>query len=59
MKKQLLAITLTTLLGSLVLAGGNHFHPKKFAKCEDKSCTEAQIKEATSKAIPYLVEWKK
>lgn len=59
MKKLILTIALSTVLGSFASAGGKHFHPKQFAKCAAKACTEDQIKEATSKAIPYLAEWKK
>lgn len=59
MKKQILTLTLSMVLGDFATASGNHFHPKQFAKCAAKSCTEEQIKEATPKAIAYLADWKK
>ncbi len=59
MKKQILTATLLMIIGTIALAGGNHFHPKQIVKCPAKSCTEAQIKEAIPKAIAYLADWKK
>ena len=58
MKKQILLIITATVLSTSALAGGNHFHPKKIAKCSG-ACTEEQIKAAVPGAITYLADWKR
>ncbi len=55
MKK--LSIILASLVSCASLAGGNHFHPKKIAKCGE-TCTEAQIKEAVPAAMKELINWR-
>lgn len=59
MKKQILTITALLSMTSIALAGGNHFHPKRIAKCSKSACTEQQIKDAVPDAIAYLADWKK
>lgn len=54
--KQIILIT-GLLVSSAVLAGGNHFHPKKVAKCES-ACTEEQVKAAVPTAVKELVNWR-
>lgn len=52
-------LSLTALfLTTTVWAGGNHFHPKKIAKCSGP-CTSEQIKAALPEAISYLNKWKR
>ncbi len=58
MKTLLLTLTLT-LFASSVFASGNHFHPKKFAKCKITKCTEQEIKDSVINSVAYLSEWKK
>lgn len=59
MKKQILTIAALLSMTSVVFAGGNHFHPKRIAKCSKAACTEQQIKDAVPEAITYLADWKK
>ncbi len=51
-------IAATIFAATTVLATGGHFHPKKVANCESKTCTEAQIKEAVPAGIKELANWK-
>ncbi len=57
MKLKIIAIT-TLLLSTTAFAGGEHFHPKKVAKCA-KSCTAEEVKTALPEAITYLNKWGK
>lgn len=38
-----------------VLAGGNHFHPKKIASCKSE-CTESEVKEVSKQALFELAD---
>lgn len=55
MKKVILTTGL--LFSVAAFGGGNHFHPKKVAKC-DAACTEEQIKAAVPAAVKELVNWR-
>jgi hypothetical protein len=58
MKTLLVTLTLT-LFTSTLYASGNHFHPKKFAKCKTATCTEQELKDSITASVVYLSEWKK
>ena len=57
MNKQF-ATMATLLFAASALAGGNHFHPKKVAKCA-KECTADEAKASVPEAITYLNKWGK